>query len=247
MSTKTIRLGSGECDEFKEEGFSCIEHYQCAGDDLRLMTDGESQTRLETSIYYLYSFLLFRVVSIITKVSVEQEGPGFSTKYGFSIVDATDKKCKTYSQVNFHYLFCHLILNQQEKILKVCCGKRRKSKDYKTTKSTTEATTSKSTTTTTSTPKPTKKPCESKFSKPVAGVKGLALYTDEPKEFDEDCIIEHDVEHFSKKPHPETSDEGNDPCKKPKSVVDVVIPYSFGNCTVNDYQPQCGRHNEVIQ
>ena len=53
LSTKTIRLGSGECDEFKEEGFSCIEHYQCAGDDLRLMTDGESQTRLETSIQYL--------------------------------------------------------------------------------------------------------------------------------------------------------------------------------------------------
>ena len=53
LSTKTIRLGSGECDEFKEEGFSCIEHYQCAGDDLRLMTDGESQTRSETSIQYL--------------------------------------------------------------------------------------------------------------------------------------------------------------------------------------------------
>ena len=48
LSTKTIRLGSGECDEFKEEGFSCIEHYNCAGDDLRLMTDGDSQTRLET-------------------------------------------------------------------------------------------------------------------------------------------------------------------------------------------------------
>ena len=70
--------------------------------------------------------------------------------------------------------------------------------------------------------------------------------SNEPKEFDEDCIIEHDAEHFSKKPHPETSDEENDPCR-PKSVVDVVIPYSFGNCTVNNYQPQCGRHNEVIR
>lgn len=49
LSTKTIRLGNGECDEFKEEGFSCIEHYKCAGDDLRLITDGASQTRLETS------------------------------------------------------------------------------------------------------------------------------------------------------------------------------------------------------
>ena len=43
-------------------------------------------------------------MSIITKVSVEQEGPGFSTKYGFSIVDATDKKCKAYSKVNFYHL-----------------------------------------------------------------------------------------------------------------------------------------------
>ena len=84
----------------------------------------------------------------------------------------------------------------------------------------------------------------------------MELYTDEPKELDEDCMMmlnehdaEHDAEHFSKKPHPETSDEENDPCR-PKSVVDVVIPYaklSFGNCTVNEYQPQCGRHNEVIR
>ena len=48
VNTKTIRLGSGEWDEFKEEGFSCIEHYQCTGSDLRLITDGESQTRKET-------------------------------------------------------------------------------------------------------------------------------------------------------------------------------------------------------
>ena len=53
---------------------------------------------------YICKFLFFRVVSIITKVSVEQEGPGFSTKYGFSIVDATDKKCKTYSKVNSYSL-----------------------------------------------------------------------------------------------------------------------------------------------
>ena len=51
LSTKTIRLGSGECAEFKEEGFSCIEHYQCTGSDLRLITDGESQTRKETLIW----------------------------------------------------------------------------------------------------------------------------------------------------------------------------------------------------
>ena len=53
---------------------------------------------------YIRKFLLFRVVSIITKVSVEQEGPGFSTKYGFTIVDATDRKCKTYSKVKFDLL-----------------------------------------------------------------------------------------------------------------------------------------------
>ena len=132
-----------------------------------------------------------------------------------------------------------LMPNQQNwNILKVCCKPRRKRAI--TTEATTEATT---TTTTTTTPKPTKKPCNSNFSKPVASVNGLSLYTDEPKEFDEDCIIEHDAEHFSKKPHPEISVVENNPCKK--SVVNVVIPYSFGNCTVNDYQPQCGRHNEV--
>ena len=60
LSTKTIRLGSGECDEFKSEGFSCIEHYQCAGDNNMLMTDGESQTRLEISrLLFILTFQLF--------------------------------------------------------------------------------------------------------------------------------------------------------------------------------------------
>ena len=46
LNTKVLRLGSGECEEFEEEGFRCIEHYECIGDDVSLVTDGDSQTRL---------------------------------------------------------------------------------------------------------------------------------------------------------------------------------------------------------
>ena len=101
LNTKILRLGSGECEEFEEEGFRCIEHYECIGDDVSLVTDGDSQTRLVNYIVYSTQNhkLHFRVVSIITKVSVEQSVPGYSHKYGFSIIDVTDTKCKTYSKV----------------------------------------------------------------------------------------------------------------------------------------------------
>ena len=49
-----MRLGKGECDEFKDDGFTCIEHYKCAGEDLRLITDGESTTRFEIKIIFTF-------------------------------------------------------------------------------------------------------------------------------------------------------------------------------------------------
>ena len=71
------------------------------------------------------------------------------------------------------------------------------------------------------------------------------LYGNEPEELDEDCIRNHDAENFSKSDI-EIRDEDMNPCK---SVADVVVPYTFGNCTGtgnDNFQPQCGRHNEVI-
>ena len=50
LNTKILRLGSGECEEFEDEGFRCIEHYECIGDDVSLVTDGDSQTRL---VFYI--------------------------------------------------------------------------------------------------------------------------------------------------------------------------------------------------
>ena len=45
LNTQTIRLGSGECEEFSGDGFRCLEHYKCVGRNAKLITDGESQTR----------------------------------------------------------------------------------------------------------------------------------------------------------------------------------------------------------
>ena len=45
LNTKVLRLEQGDCEEFEDEGFRCVEHYQCVGDDVKLITDGESQTR----------------------------------------------------------------------------------------------------------------------------------------------------------------------------------------------------------
>lgn len=140
--------------------------------------------------------------------------------------------------------------------MKVCCGPRRRGREMSSTTAaptttTTETTTSKSTTirttpTTTTTLRTTttktsfKKPCKSKLGTSVADVSTLVLYGAEPE--DEDCIENPDAERI-----PNSIEESN-PCKSGRlSVADVVVPYStFGNCTVkDDYQPQCGRHNEV--
>ena len=80
------RLEDGECDSLSGQGFTCVEHYQCIGDGVSLATTGNSTTR---------------VVSIITQVNVEQTVASYNTyKYGFSILDATDKTCETYTKVS---------------------------------------------------------------------------------------------------------------------------------------------------
>ena len=45
LNTQVLKLQDGECDQFKNDGFRCIEHYKCIGDDVKLITHGESQTR----------------------------------------------------------------------------------------------------------------------------------------------------------------------------------------------------------
>ena len=81
LNSKVKRLAEGECDQLAGEGFTCVEHYQCIGEDVTLATKGGSITQ---------------IVSIITKVNVQQTG----YSYGFSILDATDKTCETYTKVN---------------------------------------------------------------------------------------------------------------------------------------------------
>ena len=80
------RLEAGKCDSLSGEGFTCVEHYQCIGDGVTLATTGSSTTR---------------IISIITEVIVEQSISLINTyKYGFSILDATDKTCETYTKVS---------------------------------------------------------------------------------------------------------------------------------------------------
>ena len=80
------RLEAGKCDSLSGEGFTCVEHYQCIGDGVTLATTGSSTTR---------------IVSIITDVMVEQTISSINTfKYGFSILDATDNTCETYTKVS---------------------------------------------------------------------------------------------------------------------------------------------------
>ena len=79
------RLKTGQCDSLSGEGFTCVEHYHCIGDGVTLATTGSSTTR---------------IISIITEVAVEQTISTINTyKYGFSILDATDKTCETYTKV----------------------------------------------------------------------------------------------------------------------------------------------------
>ena len=88
MSDVTLqvkRLKAGECDQLTDEGFTCVEHYQCIGEDVMLATHGGSHTK---------------VISILTEVNVEQTVPSYSYSYGFSILDATDKTCQTYTKVS---------------------------------------------------------------------------------------------------------------------------------------------------
>ena len=115
-----------------------------------------------------------------------------------------------------------------------------------TSKSTSPRTTPRTTITTT-TKTTFKKPCKSKLGTSVADVSTLVLYGSGPEE--EDCIENPDAEIIPNTDN-ENSVEENNPCKSGRlSVADVVVPYSrLGNCTANndnDYQPQCGRHNEV--
>ena len=82
---QVVRLEAGQCDSLAGQGFTCVEHYQCIGAGLSLATTGSSTTR---------------VISILTQVNVEQSISAVNTyKYGFSILDATDKTCETYTKV----------------------------------------------------------------------------------------------------------------------------------------------------
>ena len=45
LDTQILKLEGGECEQFQNDGFRCVEHYQCIGKDVRLITDGDSQTR----------------------------------------------------------------------------------------------------------------------------------------------------------------------------------------------------------
>ena len=45
LNTRVQRLEKGDCGSLEQDGFRCIEHYQCVGEDVELVTDGESETR----------------------------------------------------------------------------------------------------------------------------------------------------------------------------------------------------------
>ena len=80
------KLEEGQCDSLSSQGFTCVEHYQCIGAGVTLATTGNSTTK---------------VISIITQVNVSQTVASNPTyRYGFSILDATDKTCETYTKVS---------------------------------------------------------------------------------------------------------------------------------------------------
>ena len=80
------RLEEGQCDSLSSQGFTCVEHYQCIGAGVTLATTGNSTTQ---------------VISIKTLVDVNQTVASHPTyRYGFSILDATDKTCETYTKVS---------------------------------------------------------------------------------------------------------------------------------------------------
>ena len=58
-----------------------------------------------------------QIVSIVTAVDVHTSVPGASYHYSYSVLDATDKKCETYTKV-------HTSVNQQKSDIsfQVCCG-----------------------------------------------------------------------------------------------------------------------------
>lgn len=83
LDTSVLYLDEGDCEQFSGDGFRCIEHYQCLRGST-LITDGNSQTR---------------IVSVVTTVNTYTTVPGASFSYNYSIIDATDKKCETYTKV----------------------------------------------------------------------------------------------------------------------------------------------------
>jgi len=245
LNTQVLKLQDGECDQFKNDGFRCIEHYKCIGDDVKLITHGDSQTR---------------IVSIKTTVNVSQSSAGFSSTYGFSILDATDRTCRTYT--------------------KVCCGP-----NNNLVRSTTESTpisTTTITTTTESTPISTttvttttqKRKCSDKVApKKKVELQDLVLF--DGGEDSEDC-------EPATKPPPVTP---NKPCnlkvnvRKVSDLTDLVLfgsPKSDVDCDnapeidckawkdslvagavelrddcaedrglpTYSYIPKCGRHNK---
>ena len=79
------RLEEGQCDSLSSQGFTCVEHYQCIGAGVTLATTGNSTTK---------------VISISTQVNWNLTVASSTYKYGFSILDATDKTCETYTKVS---------------------------------------------------------------------------------------------------------------------------------------------------
>ena len=135
-------------------------------------------------------------------------------------------------------------------IFKVCCGPRKKREIPTTTTTTkkeiptTTATTKKEIPTTTARTMPKKKPCKGRLQS-VADVPNLVLYGD-VEENEEDCIRDPDAENILPPvPGPDSPVGRESPCITLKSVADIIVPYTYAECTVNDWQPKCGRHNEV--
>lgn len=99
-----------------------------------------------------------RIISVITTVNVSQKSAGSFSTYGFSQLDATDRKCRTYT--------------------KVCCGPKR-SLPLESTSAIplSISTTAPVWTVTKPPPVTTKKPCSDKFRvRNVASLPDLVLY-----------------------------------------------------------------------
>ena len=77
---------------------SCIEHYQCLRGST-LITDGNVGNFSDNlQLRYLMQSQT-RIVSVVTTVNTYTTVPGASFSYNYSIIDATDKKCETYTKV----------------------------------------------------------------------------------------------------------------------------------------------------